>query len=172
MTEGLPQPPRGLLVAAGWLAAAVAAAGITLAAVSSIGSGIFADSTQTLDRSEIAAALASSPPATDEVESPSRSPDTSASASPSAPSATDDSAPTAPQVFSSSGGSVTARCAGGDAQVVSWTPAQGYQVGGENQQGHAVEVEFESGDHEVKVRISCAGGLPTAEIGGRLILRA
>jgi hypothetical protein len=138
-----------------------------MAAVSSIGSGIFADPTRTLDQSEIAAALASSSaressPNGSRTASPSPSP--SASPSSEAPSA--EPVASMPQAFDSPGGSVIARCTGPDAEVVTWTPAQGYQVEGENQQGHDVEVEFESDERTVKVRVSCVDGRPAAEIDG------
>jgi hypothetical protein len=159
MSERPPRVPRGLLVAAGWIGAAVLAAAVTLAAVSSIGSGIFGDSTRTLDQSEIAAALASSPAATEQQTSPPTGSPT-AIGSP----ASDPPVASATQAFDSAGGSVVARCNGRDAQVVTWTAAQGFRVEAENQQGHDVEIEFESDERDVRVRITCVDGVPTAEV--------
>jgi hypothetical protein len=47
---------------------------------------------------------------------------------------------------------------------VTWTAAQGFRVDAENQQGHDVEIEFESDERDVRVKITCADGVPTAEV--------
>jgi hypothetical protein len=150
---------------AGWLGAAVLATGVTLAAVSSIGAGIFGSSAGPLDRQEIAAALSSLSP------SASASPPHTATASPSPeptvspgatePGGTDGDA--APTVIASAGGTVVARCAGdGLVEVLSWSPAQGFRVdNAEHGPAREVELEFESSDDDIEVKVRCVDGVPT-----------
>ncbi len=159
MSDGARRFPRGLVAVSGWLAAAATAAGVTLAAVSVFGSGIFGDSTRTMSQDEVVRALASATESAG-TSSPSPNPDTSEpSAGPSALAASD------PTVVSSAGGSVIARCTGQDVEVLSWTPGQGFRAE-KVERGPAPEarVEFESDDRDVKVELRCVGGSPSAEI--------
>ena len=55
--------PGTAVAVAGWLAVALVATGVTLAAVTLIGSGIFGDSTRTRSQAEVAQALAALTPA-------------------------------------------------------------------------------------------------------------
>ncbi len=67
--------------------------------------------------------------------------------------------------FSAAGNTVLARCVVDTVEIISWTAAQGFHVDdGANQQGREAEVEFESDDSDVKIRVSCATGVPTAAI--------
>jgi hypothetical protein len=54
--------PGAAVAVAGWLAVALVATGVTLAAVTLIGSGIFGDSTRTRSQAEVAQALAALTP--------------------------------------------------------------------------------------------------------------
>jgi hypothetical protein len=142
---------------------AALAAGVTLAAVSVLGSGIFAGSTQTMSQAEVDRALAAV--------TVSPEPGTAGSPAPtgtSAPSPTTDPPEPAgsdPTVVSSAGGRVIARCTGSEAEVLSWTPAQGFRTD-KVERGPAaeVQVEFESDDRDVKVELRCEDGRPTAEV--------
>ncbi len=166
MSDGARRFPRGLVAVSGWLAAAVTAAGVTLAAVSVLGSGIFGDSTRTMSQDEVVRALASATESAG-TSSPSPNPDTS---EPSAGSGEPSGGPPAlagsdPTVVSSAGGSVIARCTGQDVEVLSWTPGQGFRAE-KVERGPAPEarVEFESDDRDVKVELRCVEGSPSAEI--------
>jgi hypothetical protein len=142
---------------------AALAAGVTLAAVSVLGSGIFGGSTQTMSQEEVDRALAAV--------TVSPEPGTAGSPAPtgtSAPSPTTDPPEPAgsdPTVVSSAGGRVIARCTGSEAEVLSWTPAQGFRTD-KVERGPAaeVQVEFESDDRDVKVELRCEDGRPTAEV--------
>jgi hypothetical protein len=169
--------PRGVVAVAGWVAVALLATGVTLAAVTLIGSGIFGDSTRTRSQTEVAAALASLTTATPSAAKPSNS---AASSAPPAspPSTTDPSAsPVAPEtsvstalspvrrLITSAGGNVLAECTGREVVVVSWTPAQGYRVDDVDVEARRdVDVRFEGEDTEVRVTIRCVDGRPVAEI--------
>ena len=47
---------------------------------------------------------------------------------------------------------------------MTWTAAQGFRIQAEDQQGHDVEIEFESDERDVKVKITCVDGVPMAEV--------
>ncbi len=158
MIEGM----RPLLAAAGWIAAAVAAIGIGLAGVQTIGAGITDDTgNDVLSAERAARELAAAGP-----------PPTTRSAEPTVPPASPPAGP-APsdgneRVFSGPGGTVWARCLPGGAQLISSSPAQGYGVK-EYRQGPAeyAEVRFEragggkgKGSGDSRVRITCVGGSP------------
>jgi hypothetical protein len=139
------------MVVAGWLAAAVLSTGVTLAAVSSIGTGIFGSSAGPLERQEINEALALATP------SPSVEPTGSPVTEP---------APTEPggqpSVITSAGGTVVARCAADDlVELLSWSPAQGFSVdNAEHGPAREVEVEFDSEDADIEMKIRCVDGVP------------
>jgi hypothetical protein len=60
------------------------------------------------------------------------------------------------------GGYAVARCQGGQAYLVSWSPAQGFQVG-YTQRGpsHVVTVVFVGAARSWPLRVACVGGDPT-----------
>jgi hypothetical protein len=63
-------------------------------------------------------------------------------------------------------GTVLARCVGGTAQVVSATPAQGFDVTTQQEPGEDhTSVRFSGrGGQQVEVRLSCPGGTLRSEI--------
>ena len=144
---------RALLAIAGWLAAAAAATATGVAAVALIGQGLSGpERSGPLSEAEVASALAS-PAARSTTPAP-----TSAAATPG-PSVG------AARSLTSPGGTVTARCSGGLAKLVSWAPAQGYAVG-EVDAGpdDSPKVRFERGERRVEVRVRCGPDGPYAEV--------
>ncbi len=165
MQQSPRQFARGLGVVGGWLAAAAIATAVTLGAVSAIGLGLFGGSTRPLSEADVNEALASASASTSAPTTPSATPTSSPTASPSTTTPPPQTRPatsgTVP--LSAAGNTVLARCVGDTIEVISWTAAQGYHVDdGVNQQGRDAEVEFESEDNDVKIRVTCAGGVPTA----------
>ncbi|WP_037347402.1 hypothetical protein [Sciscionella sediminilitoris] len=144
---------RTVLAVAGWVCAAAAATAVGIASVTAIGSGI-ADSTQRpFNGQQVAAALARPVPPTPPAQS-------STPGSTSAPGATPGPAN---KVLASAGGSVVAACSAGKAQLLSWTPRQGYRTDDiDRGPDRTAKIEFESADTEITVRIDCANGVPTA----------
>jgi hypothetical protein len=147
------------MVAAGWLAAAVLSTGVTLAAVSSIGTGIFGSSAGPLDGEEINEALATPSPSVEPTPQPTATPEPTGSP-------VTEPAPTEPggepSVITSEGGTVVARCAADDlVELLSWSPAQGFSVdNAEHGPASEVDVEFESEDDDVEMKIRCVDGVP------------
>lgn len=133
---------------AAWLAALGAALAVGLTAVGAIGTGLLGASQEPLTPAEVDARLASAEPAP-----PAAPQDTS---SPTAPAA-------AAEVIATAGGTVLARCAGGDPEVVSATPAQGFRVQAEEDDG-GPRVRFRAGDTRIEVRLTCADGRPVAAV--------
>lgn len=156
---------RTVVAVAGWLGAAALATGVTLAAVSSIGSGIFGSSTGPLDSAEIDRALtAQSTPTAPDPGTADPSPTGPADPSPTpapAPDAGTTTPAAEPTVITTEGGTAVARCVEGLVELLSWSPAQGYRVDNADRgPDQTVEVEFESSDHEVEVEIHCEDGVP------------
>jgi hypothetical protein len=135
-----------LIIAAGWLAAAVLAVLVGLVAISVIGDGLVSSTGRPLAESEVAKRLAAEP-------APSEAPsETSPSPSGSPPSAGESKTRRTP------GGTVTARCTGGEA-AMTMAPAQGYTV--HENRGPEGEFRSTSDNHDrVKIRVSCAGDVP------------
>jgi hypothetical protein len=131
---------------------------VTLAAVSSIGTGIFGSSAGPLDRQEVNEALATPSPSVEPTPEPTGSPVTEPA--PTEPAPTEPVAE--PRVITSAGGTVVARCAaGGLVELLSWSPAQGFSVdNAEHGPAREVEVEFESEDDDVEMKIRCVDGVP------------
>ena len=155
---------RSLFAVAGWIAAAVAAIGIGLAGVQTIGNGITAGTGgNVLTAEEAARELAAAPPV------PSATPSSSPSVVPPAASPTPDQ-PVNVRPFAGTGGIVTAGCLPAGAYLVNWSSAQGYNVKEYRRgPGEYAEVRFESGSSrgkgngESRVRIRCTANVPTAE---------
>ena len=147
------------MVVAGWLAAAVLSTGVTLAAVSSIGTGIFGSSAGPLDRQEINAALTTPTPTVEPTPQPSETPEPTGSPV-TGPAPTEPGA--GPSVITSAGGTVVAQCAAdGLVELLSWSPAQGFSVdNAEHGPAREVEVEFESEEDDVEMKIRCVDGVP------------
>jgi hypothetical protein len=144
--------PRTRLVAgvAAWLVAVGVALAVGLTAVGAIGTGLLGPRPQPLTPAEVDARLASAEPAGP------AAPETAAPV-PAAPAAT-------PEVIATAGGTVLARCAGGTAEVVSATPAQGFRVQTEDDDG-GPRVRFRAGKTRVEVRLTCVDGRPVADVG-------
>lgn len=158
-----PRSHRLAAAIAGWLAAAALATGVTLAAVSSIGTGIFGSSTGPLDEDEVAAALSTLPPPAEPTPDASPAPPTS-TASPTGP--VSNGAPAAePTVITSPGGTVVAQCSDGLVELLSWSPAQGFRVDSADRgPDDSAEVEFESRDGDIEVEVRCVDGVPDATV--------
>jgi hypothetical protein len=131
----LPVMKRTVALAAGWTASAAAAVGLGFLAVS------FVDASASPGAPPVAAS-------------------TTGSAGPTAtPSGT--AAPTTPArlttgEYVTAGGTVYANCTAGR-PVVAAVPAAGWRVDDSNEPG---KVEFDRGDQEVEVRVSCVDGSP------------
>jgi hypothetical protein len=149
------------MVVAGWLAAAILSTGVTLAAVSSIGTGIFGSSAGPLDRQEINQALATPEPAVEPTAQPPTTAEPPATPQPTATPEPSESGGR-PSVVTSAGGTVVARCAADDlVELLSWSPAQGFSVdNAEHGPAREVEVEFESEADDVEMKIRCVDGVP------------
>ncbi|MEV6630616.1 hypothetical protein AB0M54_07690 [Actinoplanes sp. NPDC051470] len=143
-----------LIIAAGWLAAAVLAVLVGLVAISVIGDGLTGSVGRPLPESEVARRLAAEPPG-------STPPSLVPSPPPSVvPPASDNS------TFRTPGGTVVARCVDGAPEIVSMSPGQGWNL---HEMGRA-EGEFRgvSDNHDrVKVRIGCDGDTPDIDIEER-----
>lgn len=133
-----------ILGVAGWLTVAAAATGAGIAAVSVLEDGITGSKVRPLDDDAVRRALSSGPATT-----PSPTPVTTAPAGGE------------PRVLGTGGGTVTARCDGGQATLVAWTPAQGYRAD-EVDRGPAAtpSLSFTSASREYHVTVHCAGGIP------------
>ncbi|MFG1606387.1 hypothetical protein [Actinoplanes sp. NPDC049265] len=136
-----------LIIAAGWLAAAVLAVLVGVVAISVIGDGLVSSAGRPLAESEVAKRLAAEPDPTPSVSAePTREP------APAGGSKT----------RRTPGGTVTAQCTSGEA-VLHLAPALGFEV----HEVHGAEGEFRSvsDNHDrVKVRVSCAGGAPEISV--------
>ncbi len=162
---------RTFLAAAGWLATAVLATLIGVAAIQLVGESLTGTPGGVRSQQEVARALAEPPPVVPSA-NPSAAPP-NPSGTPTNPSGTPSSAPgtASPSVevgsrrsFTSPGGSVVAECVPGGVYLVSWTPRQGYRVDDYDRgPDDDAEVTFvgPSGEHELSLR--CQGGLPVLE---------
>ncbi|PSL00793.1 hypothetical protein CLV63_101269 [Murinocardiopsis flavida] len=157
---------QSVLAIAGWCVAAVVAVAVGVTAVTLLGTGITSDSVEPVSQESAQRELDSDRAAQ---RTPPVSPGASApSSSPSQEPAPPDGAQTNPdarkgptKVLQSDGGSVAAYCAGDRAVLAWWTPAQGYSVDDvEPGPDDDVSVEFEHGENDVDMRITCAKGAP------------
>ena len=133
---------------AAWAAAVGAALVVGLTAVGAIGAGLLGPGQQPLTPAEVDARLASADPATP-------APGTAATAAgPQVGS---------PEVIATAGGTVLARCTGDRPEVVSATPAQGFRVQTEDDDG-GPRVRFRAGQTRIEVNLTCADGRPVAAV--------
>jgi hypothetical protein len=140
-----------LIIAAGWLAAAVLAVLVGLVAISVIGDGLTGSAGRPLAESDVARELAAADPLPSEP-APSSPPSSSVPSASAAPSAESRS-------FSTRAGIFVATCAGGSPLILSMSPAPGFR----NHEQGVREGEFrgESDNHNrVKVRVTCVGDTP------------
>jgi eukaryotic-like serine/threonine-protein kinase len=163
---------RFLVGAGAWLLGASAATGGSLLAVSALGQSIAPAPSQQLTPAGVSNALASekrevtrssppqppvSSPATPMRRHPGKRPSAPATPSPPAPS---------PQasttVLTSAGGTVVAGCQASGAYLVSWSPAQGYQVQTVVRGPAATaKATFAGARKLVTMAVTCPGGSPS-----------
>jgi hypothetical protein len=168
---------RFLVGVGAWLLGASAATGGSLLAVSLLGQGIVAPApSQQLTVAAVNRALASEaaeapraspiatpspsgtpspvpPPRRINVRRPRRAGRAAAHPTPQATSA----------VLASVGGTVVARCESTGAYLVSWSPQQGYEVVSVIRgPAAAAQAKFANSQRSVTMKVSCAGGVPTA----------
>ena len=143
--------PRSRLVAgvAAWAAALGAALAVGLTAVGAIGAGLLGAEQQPLTPAEVDARLASAEPGAP-------APQTAAPEV-LAPEVV------APEVIATAGGTVLARCTADVPEVVSATPAQGFRVQTEDDDG-GPRVRFRDGGTRIEVNLRCVDGRPVAGI--------
>jgi hypothetical protein len=140
-----------------WLIAAAVATAVGIAAVSAIGNGIVGSGPQPLTQSEVNAQLAAKPAP------PTTAPTTTVpTATEPATSGPANTGPT--KVLPVQGGTIIARCVAAGVQVLSATPAQGYQVTSEGEVDDHPKVRFTSGRTEIEVRLRCVAGTPQPEV--------
>jgi len=152
---------RAALVPALLLVGLVIAVVGATAALRLIGTGGLGPGGTPLSQADVQRALAEQPPTTPAQRTPQPTP---SHRSPSGQPSGHHSAPTAHPVsgsFSSSGGSVIARCLSGQVTIARWIPAQGYATDG-YLQGPAASawVKFKSATSEVTVTATCGSGGP------------
>jgi hypothetical protein len=150
---------RALLVAAGWLGAAVLAVLVGLGAISVIGNGLTSGSTPALSAADVDRQLREQTPTT------SAPAPTGTEPTGTEPTGTMPPAETEPTADSTRGGTVVARCVGTRAEIVAMSPAQGFAVH-EKDQGPQDDAEGEfrgSADDRdrVKISVTCADGRPS-----------
>ncbi|WP_328348168.1 septum formation initiator [Micromonospora sp. NBC_00421] len=158
---------RTLLATAGWLAAAVLATLIGVAAIRLVGESITGTPGGVRSQAEVERALAAPEPTPVTAVPPSAVPATPSS--PSAVSATPSSPSTAPGLrrsFSTAGGTAVAECVGADVRLVTWAPAQDYRVKDVDRgPDDDAEVTFAGPAGEFEVKVGCIGGEPVARPG-------
>lgn len=174
-----------------WITGAVAATGLSLLAVSLLGPDAATAQGEALSPAEVNQALAAMTatpsgtpaPTSADAASPAPASTTASSDRPSgsklpdgpapttagtsSPDSSDGPAtPTAERRLTDPGGQVIARCQQGSAYLVSWSPAQGFQVGA-TQRGpaHTASVVFLGGDRPLALRVTCVNGVPTRVSG-------
>lgn len=146
-----------LLVVGGWLLALAAAALLGSLAVYLLGSGVAAGTGPVRSAEDVARELDRTA-APDLSVAPSQSP----GSRPPAPAPGDSGPGEGPQVVQTEGGSVTVRCRESRAELVSWTPRQGFGTDDEVRgPGDAVYLEFSSADVKVHITIGCSGNTLT-----------
>lgn len=140
-----------------WAVALGAATVVGTTAVDAIGSGIVGAGQEPLSQAEVDARLSATPAAP--------TPPTTSSSAP-APTTTTTATAVEPVVLTSPGGSIIARCTGGEVEVVSAMPAQGFQTR-PDPGAHHPSIRFFSGRARVEVRLRCVDGVPKAEVRHR-----
>ncbi|MET8155129.1 hypothetical protein ABZT47_02070 [Sphaerisporangium sp. NPDC005289] len=95
---------------------------------------------------------------------PSTTPSATPSASPSGPVASPSMPAGTSKVIAARGGVVVARCEDGLVRLLSWTPAQGYEVkDAERGPRDKVRVRFE-GESRTEIEVHCSGGRPVSRV--------
>ncbi|MGE5290661.1 MAG: hypothetical protein ACM3ML_26415 [Micromonosporaceae bacterium] len=138
---------RSWLAVVGWLAAAAAATTVGVVAVAAVGTSVVGTPTQPISDQQVDRALARA------TQTPARPPTTTPATTPGGIT----------RSLTTRGGTVIARCLTGQATLLSWSPAQGYDT--ENVRAGpapAATLTFEAEHTEIRVRIDCPAGIPTA----------
>lgn len=177
---------RTLLAVAGWLAAALVAIVIGVAAIRLVGESITGTPGGVLTQEEVAAALAAPTPdgptagaATPGTVAPGTAGPGATAPGTGSPGATGpgsaDPGATVPgtpggsppptagasAMLSVVGGTALAECVGDDVRLISWTPAQGYRVADTDRgPDDDVEVTFVGPTGESELRARCRAGVP------------
>ena len=143
--------PRTRLAAgvAAWLAAVGAALAVGIGAVSAIGTGLLGPAQQPLSPAEVETRLAAA--------------DGPAPVEPTPGGSAPVEAGAAPEVIATAGGTVLARCTGDRPEVVAATPAQGFRVQTEDDDG-GPRIRFRAGKARFEVRLTCTDGHPAAAV--------
>ncbi|WP_250006430.1 septum formation initiator [Actinoplanes sp. M2I2] len=149
------KPPRPVVVAAGWLAAALVATLAGLGGIRLVGDSLTGTPGGVRSAEDVERALAAAPVPSAPTSAP---PSAAASSSPAAARGTQ-------AVFAGAGGTATVRCRPGDqAYLDSWSPAPGYRVHDYDRgPDDEVRVRFEGPDGRAEFRFHCAGGVPQRE---------
>lgn len=152
---------RTLAGVLGWLAVVVLATGGSVAAVTLIGTGITGTAVAPLSVEEVRRELAR--PATP---SPTAVTPSAPAGSPSATLPRSTPTPTPPgaarKVLTTRGGSLIALCAGDQATLLSWSPAQGYRAHSVDAgPDDSVKLTLESSTDKLEAEVRCAAGVPT-----------
>jgi hypothetical protein len=135
---------KRLLGVLGWLAVAAVTIGTSTWAISLLGEGLNQHVVTPLSTQQVVQALASATA----TPTPARTPVGTAT-------------PAASTAFATRGGSVVAGCAGDQALLLSWSPAQGYATGDVDKgPGPTASLEFETGADKLKVMVTCPDGIP------------
>ncbi|GAA2585311.1 hypothetical protein GCM10010435_74190 [Winogradskya consettensis] len=153
---------RTLLAAAGWLSAATLAVAIGIAALSVIGTGLTTPENKPLSAAEVDRLLREQPPASPSAVVPSAVVPSAAEGVGSSPSPSASASRTpgvASKTLVTRGGTVVARCAAGQAEIVTMSPRPGFSL--HEQQGNEGEFRSTSDNHNrVKFTITCSGAQP------------
>ncbi|WKU05832.1 septum formation initiator [Micromonospora sp. HUAS LYJ1] len=150
---------RTLLATAGWLAAAVLATLIGVAAIRLVGESITGTPGGVRSQAEVERALAAPEPTP-------TSPSAPASSAPPAPTTGPAPTPGQRRSFSTPGGTAVAECVGAEVRLVSWAPAQDYRVKDVDRgPDDDAEVTFAGPAGEFEVNVGCIGGEPVARPG-------
>lgn len=148
---------RPLLAAAGWLATAVVATLIGVAAIRLVGESLTGTPGGVRSQEEVARALAEPVPS---AVVPTGSP---TGATPSPSTATPSPRAGARRGFATTGGTAIAQCGPGGVYLVSWTAAQGYRVDDVDRgPDDDAEVSFVGPGGEYELSVRCVGGQPVA----------
>ncbi|MEH0970625.1 septum formation initiator [Micromonospora sp. CPCC 205546] len=150
---------RSFLAVAGWLATAVVATLIGVAAIRWVGESIAGTPGGVLSQDEVERALASPDPAATSAGRPTATP----TGGPSSPGASGSAPAGVRRAFVTTGGSAVAECGPGGARLVSWTPAPGYRISdAESGPDDDVEVTFTGPSGESELRVRCVGLEPVS----------
>ncbi|MFC8850966.1 MULTISPECIES: septum formation initiator [unclassified Micromonospora] len=147
---------RSFLAIAGWLATAVLATGVGVAAIRLVGESLTGTPGGVRSQEEVERALAAPAPTAAGASSPGTS-------SPGTGGPTGSAGTGARRAFATTGGTAVAECGPGGVRLVSWAPAQDHRVADVDRgPDDDVEVTFvgPGGEHDLKVR--CVGGEPVA----------